>query len=192
MSVTFPFSILLAFLSLLENVHRSPFIGSVKGALKCVSWHGLACQQEFGRTRRHYTIQTQPMNLHTPGSTVHLTCRSWRRRSSWFNYAFFLFLTSSHHSRSLRGAERSKRSLYSGSGLATRSSGLQKNSYSLWHMLRRSIISLSLLYSPMLSLPRSLLSDLSSRGLVKLPGKNNSKHWTGPMSPVSHKPLQTF
>lgn len=42
---------------------------------------------------------------------------------------FFLFLTSSHHSRSLRGAERSQRSLSSGSGSATRGSGLQKNSF---------------------------------------------------------------
>lgn len=92
----------------------------------------------------------------TPESTVHLTCRSWRRRrrrSSRFNYTFFLFLTSSHHSGSLRRAERSQRSLYSGLGLATRSSGLQENSYSLWHMLGRSIISLSLILSHALSSP---------------------------------------
>lgn len=53
------------------------------------------------------------------------------------------------------GAERSQWSLYSGSGLATRSSGLQKNSYSLWHMLRRSIISLFLILSRALSSPFS-------------------------------------
>lgn len=77
------------------------------------------------------------------------------QESSRFNYSFFLFLTSSHHSLSLWGAERSQRSLYSGSGLATRSSGLQKNSYSLWHMLRRSIISLFLILSRALSSPFS-------------------------------------
>lgn len=59
---------------------------------------------------------------------------------------------------------------------------------SLWHMLRRSIISLFLILSHTLS----VLSDLSSQGLVKLPGRNKSKRWTGPVSPVSHKLLQTF
>lgn len=102
--------------------------------------------------------QAEPMNPHTPGSTVHLTCRSWswrRRRSLRFNYSFLLFLTSSHHSLSLRGAERSHWNLYSGSDLATCSSGLQKNSYSLWHMLRRLIISLSVILLHALSSPLS-------------------------------------
>lgn len=76
---------------------------------------------------------------------------------------FFLFLTCSHHSRSLRGAERSQRSLYSGSGLATRSSGLQKNSYSLWHMLRRSIISLFLTLSRARSSPFSPVRSVFTR-----------------------------
>lgn len=95
----------------------------------------------------------------------------------------------------LQGAGRSHWSLYSGSGLAKRSSGLQKNCFSLWHMLRhdrRSIISLSLFILSCSLLCRSLLSDLSSQGLVKSPGKDHSKHWTELMSPVSHKLLQTF
>lgn len=132
-----------------ENVHRSLFMGSPKEVLnvsigkdKQVS-RSLAEQQDF-------TNQA----LRTLGSTVHLTCWSWRRRLR-FNYSFFLFLTSSHHSLSLWGAGRSEWSLYSGSGLATRSSGLQKNPYSLWHMLRRSIIPLSVILSRALSSPLS-------------------------------------
>lgn len=88
------FLLLSALLEMLfwKNIQGSLFMGSVKRSLKCFYWHRQACQQEFGRTRRLFTIQAEPMNLHTPGSTVHLTCRSWsgrRRRRSWFNYSFF-------------------------------------------------------------------------------------------------------
>lgn len=79
-----------------------------------------------------------------------------RRRSLRFNYSFLLFLTRSHQSASQRGAERSQRSLHPGSAAATRSSGLQKNCDSLWHMLRCSIISLSLSLPSVLSHARSL------------------------------------
>lgn len=141
------------------DIHGSPLVVSVKAALNV----SIGIDKHVNRSlagREACTVQAQAMNLHTPGSAVHLTCRWWRGRwrgSSRFNYSFFfaLILTSSHHSRSPRGAERSRRSLSSGSGLATRSSGLQKNSYSLWHALRRSIISLLLILSRALSPPLS-------------------------------------
>lgn len=47
-------------------------------------------------------------------------------------------------------------------------------------------------HSLMLSPPRSPLSDLSSLGPIKPPGRRNSKHWTWVGSPESHKPLQPF
>lgn len=52
------------------------------------------------------------------------------------------------------GGERSRWSLSSGSGLAAGSSGLQKNSCSLWHTLRHSIIS----FCPILSRVRSVFT----------------------------------
>lgn len=52
------------------------------------------------------------------------------------------------------GGQRSRRSLSSGSALAAGSSGLQKNSYSLWHTSRHSIIS----FCPILSRVRSVFT----------------------------------
>lgn len=168
LSVAFPFfffcSLLLKNSSLWKNVHRSPFMGSVKGSLNVsigMDEHvnrSLAEQEDSAQSRLDlwiYILQapqcTWPAGVKDGGGEVlALTTR------------FFLsFLTSSHHSRSLRGAERSHWSLSSGSGLATRSSGLQENSYSLWHMLRRSIIPLfRILSSPVLSCQICLHRDL--------------------------------
>lgn len=121
---------------------RSPLSGSEKDILNV----SVGMDEHVNRSlaaEEDCTNQPRPMSPHTKGSAVHLTCRSWRR-SLRFNYSFLLFLTRSHQSASQRGAERSQRSLHPGSAAATRSSGLQKNCDSLWHMLRCSIISLSL------------------------------------------------
>lgn len=161
---------------LLESVHRSVFTGSQKAALNVSIGRNCAVNRSLAGVRRLYRLRSN--------AAPDLQEAETRIRSSiCFNYYFVLFLTCSHHSPSLWGAERSVQSPRSGWGLATRGSSLQKNSKSLWHTSRCSII----FFSPGCSHPTSFLSDLSTQGLVKWPGKSCSKHWTGQMSPESHK-----
>lgn len=116
--------------------------------LKCFCWRGAARREKLG---------LWISSLHAAPDLQELEEKFYCR------FFFFPALTCSHGSGSLRGAERSQRSLFSGAGWAPRSSGLQENSFSLWHTLRRSIISLSLSLSrarsPPLSPVRSVFTE---------------------------------
>lgn len=191
-SVSFPVSfcsLLFAWSAFLGNCSRVTVHGVGKRSLKCFCWHGRACQQEFGRTRRVCTIQAQLVNPQTRGSAVHLTCRRRRtRRSFTFNYLFFSLFDIQPSLSLPAGSRKVTAKPFFWLGFCNTRFWPPEELLSLWHMLRRSIISLFLILSHTLS----VLSDLSSQGLVKLPGRNKSKRWTGPVSPVSHKLLQTF
>lgn len=168
-------------------------MASVRGRLDVSVGMDEHVNRSLAEKRRFCAIQAQPMNLRTPGSTVHLTCRSWRRRrrtSSRFNYSFFsLFDIQPSLSLPVGSREVTPKPFF-----WLRFSEMQfwppeELPFSLAHV--KALYHLSFWNFLVLSVLRSL-SDLSLRGLVKLPGKNNSKHWTGPASPVSCKLLQTF
>lgn len=131
MIIVSSFSCFFSFSALLEmlfwkNVHGSLFSGSVKRSLNFSIGMAKHVNRSLAESEA-CTIHAQPMNLHTPGSTVHLTCRSWkqrRRRSSRFDCFFFSFC---HLAITLAPCGESKghsEGFFSGSGLATQGSGL--------------------------------------------------------------------
>lgn len=191
LSVSFPVSLcalLFAWNAFLGNCSRVTVHGVGKRSLKCFCWHGWACQQEFGRTRRVCKIQAQLVNPQDRGTAVHLTCRRRRTRVLRLTTHFFSLFDIPPSLSLPVGSRKVTAKPFFWLGFCNTRFWPPEELLSLWHMLRRSIISLFLILSHTLS----LLSDLSSQGLVKLPGRNKSKRWTGPVSPVSHKLLQTF
>lgn len=83
----FHFVLCFAWNAFLEKCSWVTVMASAKAALNVA----IGVDKHVNRSlaeQEDCTIQAQPMNLHTPGSTVHLTCRR-RRRSSRFNCSLF-------------------------------------------------------------------------------------------------------
>lgn len=180
------------------DIHGSPLVVSVKAALNV----SIGIDKHVNRSlagREACTVQAQAMNLHTPGSAVHLTCRWWRGRwrgSSRFNYSFFFSLSFWHPAITLSlpaGSRKvSAKPLFWLGFSNTQFWPPEELLFSLARVKALHHLSPSDTLSCSLSPIVSCQICLHSEGLVKLPGRNNSKHRTGPTSPVSHKLLQTF